>query len=446
MRNVFRLLALGLLLSCRILHAVAALDATAGVSGVSEISMPLTVASNSNRQLAVFVYVGNICGVSTPATTSVTYAGVALTLITSATNGSCTGNRVELWAMPAGTQPSTGTNNVIVTLASPVTGYTDNLRVGAVSAYNVHQTTTFTSTVTNSGNSATASATLSSSGANDLVIGGAYAANNMTTTGHTILYQEGFWDWPGMAAARGFRAAGGTTALSYNVTASDYWIMLGASFKAATASTATYDTSTSTLSNGSVTTRQRSDFTVGPGIDRALAVSVHVGANCASDTQPTVSGITYGGVALTQLIHQTITGCTEAYSDLWSLPPGTQPNTGSNELVVSLGGHLTQEGSLHVGIFSANGVDQTTTYTSTNNAFAIGTTASVTLSSSGANDLVFTSVCDGGGVTSTTNSQRWISNQSADNACDNSGGSTAPGGTTSPSWTVVNDYWHIIAG
>ncbi|MGE4133309.1 MAG: hypothetical protein AB7F86_16825, partial [Bdellovibrionales bacterium] len=75
-----------------------------------------------------------------------------------------------------------------------------------------------------------------------------------------------------------------------------------------------------------------------------------------------------------------------------------------------------------------------------------GSTASVTLSSCGANVLVFTSVCDGGGVTSTTNSQRWISNQSADNACDNSGGSTAPGGTTSPSWTVVNDYWHIIAG
>src|ERR1019366_4250702 len=115
----------------------------------------------------------------------------------------------------------------------------------------------------------------------------------------------------------------------------------------------------------------------------------------------------YAGVSLTRSIgHKSADG--DTYMDLWALPAGTQPATGANNVVVTFSGASCTGGgswSVHSGVFSAKGVNQNTTFTSTavnDDGNVLGTTASVTLPSSGTHDLVVDFVCSGTANNTTT--------------------------------------------
>ena len=96
------------------------------------------------------------------------------------------------------------------------------------------------------------------------------------------------------------------------------------------------------------------------------------------------------------------------------------------------------------GAISASGVDQNTTFTSTNSKAGKSTNANVTLATSDGNGLVIDSTCNGTSITSTAQTQLWKYSYSG-NLCGSEGGARAAGGTTSLSWTVGNDYWIMLA-
>src|SRR4029078_8467359 len=70
--------------------------------------------------------------------------------------------------------------------------------------------------------------------------------------------------------------------------------------------------------------------------------------------------------------------------------------------------------------------------------------ATATLPSSGASDLVIDSVCNGSGVNTTPQTSRWVDNPTTEFSCANAGAATASGGTTSLSWNVVADHWVFL--
>lgn len=183
-------------------------------------------------------------------------------------------------------------------------------------------------------------------------------------------------------------------------------------------------------------------YTVGAGSNRALAVTACVAGNSGS-TQPLITGITYATVALTQKLH-TIPG-TNRYCDIWTMADGTQPATGSNNVVVTTATVLASgDDNMNVGVFSATGVNQSQqfrTSSPTGNSGASGN-ATLTLGASTSGDLVISQACHGTTLTSTTQTQKWLNNSIQLGACATTGGSTATGGTTSLGWTVSGtDTW-----
>jgi hypothetical protein len=101
----------------------------------TSITYSLTVGSGSNRALIVWVFIsgsGNYA--AAPAVTAVTYAGVSLVQI-SVINTTNYEAHSELWALPAGTQPTSGANNVVVTLDNQL--QINSVHTGAMSVAGV---------------------------------------------------------------------------------------------------------------------------------------------------------------------------------------------------------------------------------------------------------------------------------------------------------------------
>lgn len=103
-------------------------DATSSSGGVtnSTITLSHTVGAGSNRILLVGVKTPHTSGV-----TGVTYNGVALTKAFSNNGGGATGVNQEIWYLTA---PSTGANDIVVSLASSVLAY-----VGGASFFGAEQ-------------------------------------------------------------------------------------------------------------------------------------------------------------------------------------------------------------------------------------------------------------------------------------------------------------------
>jgi hypothetical protein len=420
----------------------ASYDASAStetMAGDSSITYPLTVGSGANRQLVVFAWMATACAASMePVVSSVTYNGVALTpIINLSPAAQCAYAHYSMWAMPAGTQPASGTHDVVVTLAS-AHKKRGRLRSGAMSFTGVDQTTTFTSTISAEGTGTAIAATLPSSGANDMVVMGTCHGGSLTSTTHTERWRLNSNGYNSCNNDGGATAAGGTTSLSWTGSVSDKWAIFGGSLKAAAASTVAFDNSAQAQSHFSFTY----PLTVGSGLNRALAVFVNVGGNC-TDTQ-SVYSVTYAGVALEQVVSQANATCSGAFVELWSLPVGTMPISGTNNVVVTIGDAFTGNMFAHTGAISASGVSQSQIFTSTVGNSGNGTAVTATLPSSGANDLVISGICNGNSVTSTGQTSRWIDNETTTGTCGNSGGATAAGGTTALSWTVATDYWVIV--
>jgi hypothetical protein len=412
------------------------LDSVGDGESPKEVTFPLTVAPGTNRALAVFVHFGGICGTPDPIA-AVSFAGTPLVQVVTRSPTGCNGVRSDLWALPAGVEPPVGTNDVQVVISGGV-NVRRRLQTGAIAANGVDQTTTFTSFATNDGNSTTASVALPSSGSSDLVIHSACARDGVTSTADLSAWNfAGGSPLLGCDNSGGATAVGGTTAPSWSIV-NGPWVMLGASFKAAAASTATVNATAA--QDGAAVLRY--PMTVGVGANGALAVFVHIGTGCGVP-QPAVSTVTYAGVALNRVLTRPSLSCGGATSMLWALPLGTAPTSGTHDVVVSLSGPM-REGSLHSGAVSAFNVDPTTTFSAVAASDGNGMDASVALGASGASDLVIHSVCNGHFIVGTSQTELWKRNLSSDTSCDNSAGGTAPGGTTNISWTMTDDFWTLI--
>ncbi len=136
------------------------LDTTSSATGdrVTSLSWSHTVTSGyANRLLVIGISVDADHGA-----TGVTYSGNALTFLGGRTDGGDRA-RVELWYLIA---PPTGTADVVVSFASATD---DDVVAGATSWRAIHQSTPFGTAVFASGDSGTASATVSSA-AGEIVV------------------------------------------------------------------------------------------------------------------------------------------------------------------------------------------------------------------------------------------------------------------------------------
>jgi hypothetical protein len=197
------------------------------------LTYSLTVGSGSNRQLGVMTFVGCRSSGTAPAVTSVTYAGTTLTQQTSNTTNAPRKGYLHTW--PTGSQPTSGANNVVVTVDTDlITGCGDsygNIMSGAIAVTGVDQSTTLSSSANNTGTSGTSlTLTIGTSGANDLGIHGGCTGSTMSSTTETSRYTTEYTE-NSCGSMGGATASGGDTSFSWTSAASDSWVMVGGAFK-----------------------------------------------------------------------------------------------------------------------------------------------------------------------------------------------------------------------
>lgn len=201
-------------------------------SGAS-ITWAHTVAG-TNRGLLV-----SVSGTSQAAASGVTYNGVAMTNV-GHTQEPTTGKRVSIWKLIA---PATGTNNIVVSFASPVAAV-----CGAISFQNVHQTTLTGTYASATGNSSAPAVTVTSD-QSELSFA-AMACNDVTATPDPTLEQR----WNLASAASSIRSSGTTetgaasVVHDWTLSTTSAWAAVGVSVKAATGTATNY---TLTCSPGS---------------------------------------------------------------------------------------------------------------------------------------------------------------------------------------------------
>lgn len=133
------------------------------------------------------------------------------------------------------------------------------------------------------------------------------------------------------------------------------------------------------LSAGEPTTDTHTGVVVDSGTDRCLLVLIEGEGTGASNTLQ-VNSMTYGGAALTKL--DRVVGSSWTWAEAWYL---VNPTVGSADLVVT----LSSGDNWNLCTLVGQGVDQTTPLrTAAKAAAASGTSASVTVTSVGADDLV----------------------------------------------------------
>ena len=184
--------------------------------------------------------------------------------------------------------------------------------------------------------------------------------------------------------------------------------------------------------------------TTGSGSDRSMIVGCAVSGPSGA-AEPAISTITYaGGQSLSQKKSQG----GNYRLEYWALPDGTQPTIGANNVVITLVDNLNGLNSaLSCGVITFTGVDQTAQFTSSNNGNGgTGTTASLTLSANGANDMGFNFVCNGSSVGASTETMRIDATDDGNGACNTLGVATSAGGDTNHSWTVGSDSWLMVGG
>jgi outer membrane protein assembly factor BamB len=189
-------------------------------------------------------------------------------------------------------------------------------------------------------------------------------------------------------------------------------------------------------------------LTVPAGTDRALIVSVQLGSGCAGAAVPTVTGVTYAGVAMTQItsILGTPCGPGTTRSEQWRL---VAPATGTNSVVVTLSG--AAPATIHSGAMLFTGVHQTTpvrAFASASGGPASGNGGSSTVTvTSAVGDMIVNTVGQGTSITAAGQTQRFLNNVNSSNTLNNSGGSTAPGAASVVmTWTFgASDEWQTIS-
>jgi len=186
--------------------------------------------------------------------------------------------------------------------------------------------------------------------------------------------------------------------------------------------------------------------TIPPGVtDRYMLVLVAIPSDChpASVTE-TVTGVTFDGVALTQLKSLLGTSCPalSTRSDHWGL---VDPHEGTHDVAIQLSG--IAQYTIHSGALVFGGVNQTTPVRATAALGGDGILSSIDVLSA-PNDLVVNTVGQGNGVSTSGQTIRFIQNVDTSNSLNNSAASTqvATGTTTTMDWTFLNtDQWQTIS-
>ena len=168
----------------------------------------------------------------------------------------------------------------------------------------------------------------------------------------------------------------------------------------------------------------------GSGTDRLLVVGTSVGDNPA-----TVTGVTYGSIALTKLRSDVNTG-DDTTTELWYL---INPANGINIITVT----MSEGGSAVGGAVSFTGVDQVTPFSSNTGATGTGTPASVVVTS--ATDEMVVSVLaifegDGSATPVSGQNERW---DLIDDAVEGAGSTTTGTMSVTMSWTKDDNDWAI---
>jgi hypothetical protein len=183
------------------------------------------------------------------------------------------------------------------------------------------------------------------------------------------------------------------------------------------------------------------------GSDRLLLVSVASQPNDDDGIIEVVTGITYGGQALT-VVGTAAQGPDNSRIEIWRL---VNPPTGSNTVSITFNDAfddpVNEEGA-SAGAVSFTGVHQGTPLGTFASAISSGSSVPTVAVSSAVGELVFDTVARKGAAVTVDPSQTEQWNLCTDGGCSNVGGgaSTEAGAASvTMSWTPANDRWSIGA-
>jgi hypothetical protein len=173
------------------------------------------------------------------------------------------------------------------------------------------------------------------------------------------------------------------------------------------------------------------------GSNRLLIVGVAVGAN----TSPTISSVTYNGVAMTSVGKMNTNNQTNAgFVELFRL---IAPATGTNSVVVTTSAAVL---TLAAGSVSFTGVHQVAPLGVPVLAFGDSTTPSVSVPNTSLGNVVIDAMCCGTAATASSQTLMWRRNINGGSGAGNGASSTvaATGGTMTLAHTQPADFWASV--
>jgi uncharacterized repeat protein (TIGR01451 family) len=331
--------------------------ATPSAANPITVSWNHTVGLAKKPYLAVSVAIDKNGGAQT--VTGVVYGteaggpNQAMTLIGAATNG--TNERAELWGLAG---PTAGTHQITVTVANGG-GQTTVVVAGAKSFTNVFQTATNGAAVTATGNTTTPTVTLANSAFDYVVDAVAYNANVALTPGASQTNSFNVTNAaPAFSGGGSIKTGAANTTMSWTATGGvQQWATIAVPLQSATpqilfdavsASAGTTSAANPVVVNWNHTTTNAANRYI------VVGIAIHL----AGGTVPTnvnVTGVTYGGTAMTFLGGSSRT--TNVRSELWGL---AAPATGTNAISVSVLNSGGRTLVVTAGAQSFSNVDQIT--------------------------------------------------------------------------------------
>ena len=181
------------------------------------------------------------------------------------------------------------------------------------------------------------------------------------------------------------------------------------------------------------------------GSNRALVVYVGVGENSGADGTKTISGVTYAGVAMTQIgTPKHTNNSTFGYLACYGL---IAPASGANNVVVSFN---AAPSVAECGSLSFTGADQTTAFATPVTGVGDSATATAAATSNTSGNIIAFGVCAGSDTGTNPTSpatKRVQANFSHSSAGGCFGIATIPatGSSVTCAWPITSDFWALIA-
>lgn len=173
------------------------------------------------------------------------------------------------------------------------------------------------------------------------------------------------------------------------------------------------------------------------GSNRLLVVGVTVGISSGT---PTITGVTYAGVAMTSVGKINANNGSFGFVQLFQL---VAPSTGANTVsVTATATPATMEG----GSVSFTGVNQSVPMAAAVTAAGSSTTPSATVTGTTAGNIVVDAACCGSAFSADTQTLRWRTNVNGNTGGGNGCMSTAAGGgSVTMAHTAASDTWGVVA-